>query len=237
MSHAFRVAQENAEDKAKRLQGNKLHKADRQEKLSRTRYGEAKNDVQLANMFKQFGIDYLNTPKDQIYDQLKARLDGKKLLLSSEAIEFLAEHYEDRIDLVKDFNGKTTVTFHEPKQQNKGEDSMSLLSDVAERSGQSRKIVRAVYEALCKTVRIALKNERRIRLPELAVIKVKFRPAREKRKAMNPFTKKMGWQKARPATNKVRFSPVKDLKVYVEEKVEVVAPKKKKSKKSKKEKK
>lgn len=228
MSQAFRVAQEDEKGKSRRIEGNKLHKADRQAKLERTRYGGAKDDVYLINMFRQFGVDYLHTPKDQVYEILRKKIEGKKLSITDAALNFLKEHYGEQLVVEIDFNHKVLVTFQEVKMK-KGEE-MNLMTEVAEKSGQSRKIVKAVYEALCSRIRVNLKNERRIRLPELGILKISFRAAKEKRKGRNPFSGKEMWFKAKPASNKLRFSPVKVLKEYVKDKIEVVAPKKKKKK-------
>lgn len=234
MTQAFRVAQEDERGKSRRIEGNKLHKADRQAKLERTRYGGAKDDVYLTNMFRQFGIDYLSTPKDQVYELLRAKIEGKKLSITDAALDFLKEHYGDQIQAEIDFNAKVLIKFQEVKIK-KGEE-MNLFTEVAEKSGQSRKIVKSVYEALCSRIRVNLKNERRIRLPELGILKISFRAAKEKRKGRNPFNGKIMTFKAKPASNKLRFTPVKDMKEYVKEKIEVVAPKKKhkKGKKGKK---
>lgn len=104
---------------------------------------------------------------------------------------------------------------------------MSIISSIAERSEQKRSVVKKVYAALIEVITHDLKKERRVRLPDLGIVGIKFRPARAKRKGINPFTKKETTFKARPASNKLKFRFAKGLRLFVE-KLEVVEPKKKK---------
>lgn len=104
---------------------------------------------------------------------------------------------------------------------------MSIISDVAERCEQKRSVVKEVYGALVKEVTHALKENRKVRLPDLGVLAIRYRPARPKRKGINPFTKKEQTFKAKPASNKLKFRFAKSLRVF-SEKLPVVAPKKRK---------
>lgn len=104
---------------------------------------------------------------------------------------------------------------------------MNLFSEVQAKAGHPRRVVKEVYSTLISVVHRELKNERRIRLPELGILKIGFRPAREKRKGISPFNGKPMTFKAKPAMNKIRFSPTKDLKEWANAKVAVVRPKKK----------
>jgi DNA-binding protein HU-beta len=230
MSQSFRVAFETKEDKQRRIDAQKKNKEFRQAKLERTRYKGAQDDVELVNIFLQFGINPLYVSKEEAFKTLPTILTGRKFALAPNAINFLTDQYGDRISMATDFNGKTEVTFHEEKRK---DENMSLISEVAEKSGQKRRVVKEVYEAMLSVIRVSLKNDRYIRLPDLCRIKVSYRPAKEKRKGMNPFTGKKQWFKARPASNKLRFSPLKAMKTYVAAKVEVVAPVKKKKKSKK----
>ena len=229
MSQAFHVANESKEDKQRRIDANKQHKADRQAKLERTRYGGAKDDVALANIFRQFGIDFLNIPREKAFALVPQTLEGKRYdHLSKDAIEFLVDTFGAKQRVTPD--NRPVLAF---SIEDKG-DPMSLVNDLVERSAQPRKVVKAVYEALVKQIRISLRKERYLRLPDIGRFKIGYRPAKEKRKGMNPFTGKKQWFKAKPASNKLRFSPAKTLKVFCAEKIEVVEPPKKKKKKSKK---
>lgn len=104
---------------------------------------------------------------------------------------------------------------------------MSIVSNIAERSGQKRSVVKEVYAALIEEVTHGLKHERRVRLPGFGIIGLKFRPARKKGKGISPFTKKEITYKARPASNKLKFRFAKDMRVFAE-KLPAVPPKKKK---------
>lgn len=231
MTRVFHVATESREDKQRRLEGQKRHKADRQAKLERTRHKGAQNDVELANIFRQFGLNYLTQPKDELFRNVPLILEGRKYdHLKKDALDFLAENYNVQGLVLPD--GSKILHF---KMSKKG-DPMKLYSTLAERSGQTRKVVKAVYEALVTELHIGLKTERLFRLPEIGRVKVSYRPAKEKRRGRNPFTGKEGWFKAKDASNKLRFAAAKVLKTYVENKVPVIAPpkKKKKGKKNKK---
>lgn len=102
---------------------------------------------------------------------------------------------------------------------------MSIISNVAERCGQKRSVVKEVYSALVEEVAHSLKEDRRVRLPDLGIIGLKFRPARKKSKGISPFTKKEVVFKARPASNKLKFRFATDLRKLAD-KLPAVAPKK-----------
>lgn len=216
--------------KHQRLEGQKKHKADRQEKRARTHGNSVKDDIELENIFTQFGLTLLNpkVPRDAVFSQVPVIMQGRKPeLISSKALDFLVQEFD--VEVITDTNGRTILNF---PQKPKG-DEMNLFAEVAEKSGQKRSVVKAVYEALLSRIRVNLKNERRVRLPDFAVVKVQFRKAKEKRRGRNPFNGKKMWFKARPASNKLRITPLKRMKDWCAEKLEVIEPKKK-SKKSKK---
>jgi DNA-binding protein HU-beta len=186
-------------------------------------------DVELVGIFQQFGLNLLEykIPREEIFAMVPKVMQGRKPeIISQQALEFLVNEFD--AEVVQDSNGRTVLNF--PQEKPKG-DEMNVLSEVAERSGQKRSLVKEVYEALLKTIRITLKNERRIRLPDFAVVKVQYRPAKEKRKGRNPWTGKPMTFKAKAASNKLRITPIKFMKDWCNEKLEVVAPVKKKSKK------
>lgn len=212
--------------KEKRLAEKKLHEQDRRNKLDRTRHGEAHDDVKMANNLRPFGVDYLNTSKDQVIPLVRILTEGKPAdRYPKQALDFLQENFD--MELVSNDYGVKFIHFPEnPKQ---GE-AMNLYSVLAEKSGETRKTCKAVMESLVNTVHKALKEERRVRIPEVGIIRITFRPERKAQKHVaNPFRKGEFMNvKARAASNKIRFSATKSLKEYVDKKVDVVAPKKKK---------
>jgi DNA-binding protein HU-beta len=224
MEH-LHVATQTAEDKKRKIAAQKLHKQDRADKLERTRYGGAHDDVELANAFRHLGIDFLSTPRDQVFGMVPTIWEGRKIDdIPEAAVSFLAENYHVR--RVFDGEGRALVHFENPE-----EELMKLHTQIAEICGEPRKTVKAVMEGFIKQIRRSLKEDRGIRIPEIGKISIRYRPAKEKRKGTNPFTGKKMWFKAKPASNKIRFSPAKDLKRFVADKVPVVAPPKKKGKK------
>ena len=104
---------------------------------------------------------------------------------------------------------------------------MSFLDEVAERcDGIPRKQVKEVYDAIVRVVHRGLRKERRAKLPELGIFNLRYRPARKAGVKDDPFHKGQKMKiKAKEASNKVTFRPIKDLKDYVKEKVEVKKPK------------
>lgn len=187
------------------------------------------DDVELENIFREFGLSLIQNKQSRevIFSSVRGLWQGKKPeILSQKALDFLVQEFD--AEIIQDENNRTIINF--PQQKPKG-DEMSLINEVAERSGQKRSVVKEVYEALLKTIRITLKKERRIRLPDFAVVKVSYRKPRERAKKWNPFEKKKTWVEARPASNKLKISPIKKMKDWCAEKVEVVEPEKKKKKK------
>ena len=106
---------------------------------------------------------------------------------------------------------------------------LNIRKAIAEKSEQKPKVVREVYDALVDVVQDTLKSDRRVRLPGLGIVSIKFKPARPKRKGKNPFTGEMTTFKANPASNKLKFRPAKELKNFVD-RLPKVEPKKKRKK-------
>jgi nucleoid DNA-binding protein len=232
MHHLRAVTESSAEDRKRRLEAQKQNKEMRSAKLERTRHGGAHDDVELVNVFRSLGIDFFSVPRDQLFGLIQKTWEGRRIDdIPESAIPFLSENFNVR--RVYDGEGRALVHF-----ENLEEENMKLHTQLAEISGQPRKIVKAVMEAFLKQVRRSLKADRGIRIPEFGKLSVRYRKAKPKRKGRNPFTGQTGWFKAKPASNKLRFSPAKDLKRFVAEKIEVIEPKKKKKgKKGKKSKK
>lgn len=186
------------------------------------------DDVKLENVLREFGLTlFAGIPREEVFAQVPIAMRSRKPeYLTKAALEFLVDEFDAKV--VTDQHGRNALSF--PEEKPKG-DEMNLISEVAERAGQKRSVVKDVYEALLKTVRITLRNERRIRLPDFAVVKVSYRKPRERQKKWNPFKKKKTWVEARPASNKIRISAIKKFKTWAAEKIEVVEPKKKHKKK------
>lgn len=214
------------ERKAQRLASSKANKEARDEKLYRTRYNGAKDNIEAANLFMLLGIDYFKTPKDQLASIVRDRFNGKRAdSIQTRAMDFLTDNFDAEIK-VEDF--RPTIRFLLPRAEEEGEDRpMQLYSVLAERTGQTRKVVKEVYEALVLEARKSLRTNRLFKLPDIGRLKIQYRAAKEKRRGINPFTQKKMWFKAKPATNKLRFAPAKVFKLFVANKIDVVAPKKK----------
>lgn len=127
------------------------------------------------------------------------------------------------MEQVEDSEGRILLHFRQ-----RGDEEMNLLSVVAAKAGQKRSAAKTFYEALVEVIQDGLQEDRRVRLPGLGIVKVKFSPAKPKRKGVNPFNGEKMTFKAKPACNKVKFTVAKDLRQFVDKKIKVVAPKKKK---------
>lgn len=204
------------EEKERRETANKQFRIAHNSKLERTKRGGASDDVELVNTFRLLGLDFLKFPRDQAFKQLPEILEGRQVSrYPQKAVDFLHENFE--VVTLTDSGGQKRFHFVKPK----GEE-MNLYSVVAEKAGQKRKVVKEIYEALVSVAHHELREEGRMRLPELGIIRIKYSPAREKRRGVNPFTKEKNFLfKAKPASNKVKFSVAKALKDYANKKIAV----------------
>jgi len=87
-----------------------------------------------------------------------------------------------------------------------------LLSEVAERSGITKKQVGEVLDALRDVVVEQLKGKVPVTLPGLLKLTLKDKPATEARPGKNPFTGEDIMIKAKPAFKAVKALPLKALK-------------------------
>lgn len=219
------IAPRSPEGKQQRISRTKDHQQFRYDKLERTRYEGARRDVELANSLRLLGIDYFSQSRGQALRLVPKIWNGRRVdEIPENAFPFLLENFV--VGKVFDSEGRAILRFIDPE-----EEKMKLHTIIAEASEQPRKVVKVVLETLEKQIYTSLKEDRRIRIPGIGIFSVKYRKARPKRKGINPFTKKPHVFQAKPASNKLRFSPAKDLKKYVSDKLKVVAPKKKKGKK------
>lgn len=229
MNHAFHIVplSEIPEQKAKRLAANRLFRQEKTDKLERLRHGGAHADVEMANLYRRLGIDYFNTPKEQLFQTVVDKFSNSYTnQIPEETVALLIEHFGARTFIGPRTREKAIIIF--PKEGDKGESrKMKLYNTIAKETGQTTKIVRSIYEALVNEAHHSLKHDRFFRLPEIGRIRIAYRKALPKRKGVVPFTGEHKTFPARPASNKIRFSPAKPLKEYVAAKVKVVAPKKK----------
>ncbi len=94
----------------------------------------------------------------------------------------------------------------------KGLTKSEFVGEVAGKSGLSKKDVNAVFEAAMAVAVAQLKQGGEVTLPGLAKLKAVHKPAKPAHEGVNPFTKQPQMFAAKPASTKVKFSPVKALK-------------------------
>ena len=89
-----------------------------------------------------------------------------------------------------------------------------IIAALAEGSGLDKKAVNSVLDALASLIKKELgeKGPGEITVPNLVKLKAKATPATEDRQGVNPFTKQPQLIKGKPASLKVRATPVKALK-------------------------
>lgn len=92
-----------------------------------------------------------------------------------------------------------------------------VFKHLAEATGLTRKQVSAVFESLEDLIRrdLSSRGPGVFTVPGLMKISVRKVPARKAREGINPFTGEKIMIKARPATRKVKVSPLKRLKEMV----------------------
>ena len=186
-------------------------------------HGEAKKDVELVSIFREMGIDFYAHLRDQLFKLPPARLEFQKVALypSKALYEFLQENYDVQL-VLDEYNQKV---FHFPRRT----EDMNFAAAISEGMGVKTKEAKAFLAQFTAEVQAALKKERKVRIPELGIFSLKFRAAKPKRMVRNPFTNTEQMAKAKPASNKLRFSPAKSFKEFVAE-LPVEEPKRKGSK-------
>lgn len=90
----------------------------------------------------------------------------------------------------------------------------TIMNEIAENTGLSKKQVSSVFEELAVLVERHVKKRAvgKFTLPGLMKIEVKRKPATKARKGINPFTGEETVFKAKPARNVVKIRPLKKLK-------------------------
>jgi nucleoid DNA-binding protein len=201
---------ESKEDKKNRISSQKAAKAYRSEKLGRTRRGELKSDVELANIFRQLGIDFMSMPRAQAFAEVPKLWQGRKAYgLTKLVVDFLVDNYGAEIGPL-DESGREVVLFPNPE----GSTEMHLLDSVAKNMGVHRREAKKFYDCLCIEIEADLRTKREVHLPAIGRFYVKSIPAKPKRKGTDPSTGKRIWLEPKDASNKIRFSASKRLKTY-----------------------
>lgn len=91
-----------------------------------------------------------------------------------------------------------------------------LLVTISEQTGLSKKEVSSVFDCLANVVELHVSGSAgQFTLPRLLKMKVKKVPAKKARKGINPFTGEPTTFKAKPASKKVKITPLKALKEMV----------------------
>jgi DNA-binding protein HU-beta len=89
-----------------------------------------------------------------------------------------------------------------------------IIAALAEGSGLDKKSVNGVLDALSALIKkeLSASGPGEVTIPNLIKLKAKQTPATQDRPGVNPFTKQPTVIKGKPASFKVRATPVKALK-------------------------
>jgi len=89
-----------------------------------------------------------------------------------------------------------------------------IIAALAQEAGLDKKAVNGVLDALASLIKKELgpQGPGEVTIPNLVKLKAKATPATEDRQGINPFTKQPTVIKGKPASLKVRATPVKALK-------------------------
>lgn len=92
-----------------------------------------------------------------------------------------------------------------------------FIAALSEGSGLDKKAVNALLDALTKLVKdqLGASGPGELTIPNLIKLKTKETPATQDREGIDPFTKQKRILKGKPASRKVRATPVKALKDLV----------------------
>ncbi|MGB0680704.1 MAG: HU family DNA-binding protein [Polyangiales bacterium] len=93
-----------------------------------------------------------------------------------------------------------------------------IMSELADRTGLSKKDVAALFDNLRDLVKRELgrKGPGEFVIPDMMKLRIRTTPARKERKGIDPFTKQERVFPAKPAEKKVRATPLKKLKDLVQ---------------------
>ena len=90
-----------------------------------------------------------------------------------------------------------------------------VFGTISKDTGLSRQEITAVFDSLNSCIRSSLRRNGLFTLPGLLKLKVIKKPATKARKGVNPFTGQEMMFQAKPASKRVRVSPLKALKTMV----------------------
>lgn len=189
--------------------------------------GREKQEIDLVNIFKSIGVDYLIDEK-RAYQKLAKVLEGKRVdSIPEVALEFIKLNYDT--EQVVDYEDRVLLHF----KKRKVDDNMaSYIKEIAEEIGEHASTVSKVMDGLLKIAKRHLRHDRKFLIPSFVRIVVRYQAAKPKRQVRNPFKGgKLQWAEAKDATNRLKVFPTKQLKDYAAEKVAVVEPEKKTKKK------
>ena len=89
-----------------------------------------------------------------------------------------------------------------------------IIAALSQESGLDKKAVNGLLDALAGLIKTELgpQGPGEVTIPNLIKLKAKATPATEDRQGINPFTKQPTVIKGKPASLKIRATPVKALK-------------------------
>ena len=87
-----------------------------------------------------------------------------------------------------------------------------IINQIADKTGQTKKDVGAVFDELNVVIKKSLKSVGEFTMPGLMKVRVVKKPATKARLGKNPFTGEEITIKAKPARKAVKVSPLKGLK-------------------------
>lgn len=90
-----------------------------------------------------------------------------------------------------------------------------IITQIADKTGQTKKDVSAVFDELNPIIKKSLKSANEFTMPGLMKVKVVKKPATKARLGRNPFTGEEITIKAKPARKTVKVTPLKGLKDMV----------------------
>ena len=92
-----------------------------------------------------------------------------------------------------------------------------IITELAEKTGLSKKDVQNVFAALLELIEreVGKRGPGEFVIPDIIKMKVKQIAARKERRGIDPFTKEERTFPAKPASRKVRATPLKRLKDLV----------------------
>ena len=225
--HVTVVRKESEESKKQRKISRQKIKIDSEEKRRLKDSKEKRQYVQLSNIFQQLGVAH----GPYALEEVRTRWEGRRLqdfkALPEEAQKFMEENLP--FLTLKDDWGIYKIHFTPADLSEKEADAPKAppsrtLQALAKLSKQPYSSVVAVYSALVGLSRKQLMKHHKFRLPGIARLSVRYRPALPKRKGINPWTKKEVDMPASPEQNRLRARPDKELREWAEKNIPVVAP-------------